>query len=158
MSSTTGTANRSRSDVLRPVVRLLLLNLSLTIVLAVLTVVFRQQLVDYQFAHTAGIANDDADTQAVVRKTLMYSTWARPAAALVISLLYLSLLRGLRAGRKRAYIRLHIITFVSLASIIYLLVSSHSPQWVMIEQIVQGAVQLILILTFTRPKVRALFN
>jgi hypothetical protein len=158
MSSTTGAGSRSRNDVVQPVVRLLLLNLGLSILLAVLTVVFRQQLIDYQFAHYPGAATATPDKQDDIRHTLNLVTWMRPASVLIISLLYLSLLKGLRAGKRRSFLRLRILTLASLAAIVYLLIANQSPLWVQIEQVVQGVVLILLGFTALRPQVRAHFS
>ena len=93
MSTSTDT-----TALLRPVIRLLYLNLAISVVLAVLTFVFQHNVLDYQVARLAG-GNPAA------RAGLADALWIRPASVLLIGIIYLRLAGRLHLGRRRTYIR-----------------------------------------------------
>jgi hypothetical protein len=139
------------TDVLRPVIRLLYLNLAISIVLAVLTFAFQHNIVDYQVAHLAG--GNEAR-----RSALAGVLWIRPASVLLIGLIYLRLAGRLRLGRRRTYIRVLLIGALGCAGAIYLVISAQFPLWMRIGQIAQAIVLLGLLFAVTRRDVRAHFG
>jgi hypothetical protein len=136
---------------LRPVIRLLYLNLAISIVLAVLTFVFQHNVLDYQVAHLAG--GNEAR-----RSALAGVLWIRPASVLLIGLIYLRLAGRLHLGRRRTYIRVLAIGVLGCAGAIYLVISAQFPVWMRVGQIAQAAVLLALLFAVARRDVRAHFS
>ncbi|GEL27073.1 hypothetical protein PSU4_60270 [Pseudonocardia sulfidoxydans NBRC 16205] len=139
---------------LRHVITLLLANLALSAVLAILFVAFHASLIDYQLAHLGLSAGVDVDG---VRAGLSVGLWSRAVAVVIIGVVYSFLIRRLREGRRRAYLRVLVLSVVSLAGIAYLLVSYQYPAWVRVEQVIQAVVLIALLWATTRPAVRAHF-
>lgn len=139
---------------LQHVITLLLVNLALSAVLAILFVVFHTSLIDYQLAHLGLPAGADVEG---VRAGLSAGLWSRAAAVVIIGVVYSVLIRRLREGRRRAYLRVLVVSVVSLAGIVYLLLSGQYPGWVRVEQVVQAVVLVGLLWATTRPVVRAHF-
>ncbi|ODT98403.1 MAG: hypothetical protein ABS81_27970 [Pseudonocardia sp. SCN 72-86] len=139
---------------LRHVITLLLVNLGLSAVLAILFVAFHTSLIEYQVARLGLPAGADVEG---VRAGLSAGLWSRAVVVVVIGVVYLFLIRQLRAGRRRAYLRVLIVSVVSLVGIAYLVLSGQYPGWVRVEQVVQAVVLLTLLWATTRPAVRAHF-
>lgn len=139
---------------IRPVIVLLLVNLALSAVLALLFVLFRGPLVDYALAHTSLPPGSDV---AGAREGLSVGMVSRAVTVAIVAVVYVFLIRGLLAGRRRAWIRVLILSVASLAGIGYIVFSGLYPAWVDVEQGVQAAVLLGLLWAVTRPGVRAHF-
>jgi hypothetical protein len=137
------------------VITLLLVNLALSAVLAALFAVFHATLLDYQVARLALPAS--ADT-AAVRASLSAGLWSRAFAVVIVGVVYVFLIRRLRRGVRRAYIRVLVISAASLLGIVYLATSGQYPSWVLVEQVVQALVLLTLLWAVTRPAVRRYFS
>jgi bacteriorhodopsin len=146
---------RTAPPELRRVTTLLLVNLGLSALLAVAFLVFHRSLLDYQVAHMNLAPGTDVDA---VRDGLSASLWSRVGGVVVIGLVYTVLLRRVRAGQRRAFFRILILSVVSLAGIAYLLSTGQYPVWVDVEQGIQAAVLLGLLWAVTRPAVRAHFR
>ncbi|WP_181782799.1 hypothetical protein [Pseudonocardia pini] len=140
---------------LRRVTTLLLVNLGLSALLAVLFLIFHSSLLDYQVAHMSLPPGADV---AAVREGLGAGLWGRVAGVVVIGLVYTVLLRRIRAGHRRAFVRVLILSVISLLGIAYLLSTGQYPVWVDVEQVVQAVVVLALLWAVTRPAVRAHFR
>jgi glucan phosphoethanolaminetransferase (alkaline phosphatase superfamily) len=140
---------------LQRVITLLLVNLALSAVLAVLFAAFHDTLLDYQVARLSLPAS--ADT-AAVRASLSTGLWSRAFAVIIVGAVYVFLIRRLRNGVRRAYIRVLVISVVSLVGIVYLAASGQYPSWVLVEQVVQALVLLTLLWAVTRPAVRQYFS
>jgi hypothetical protein len=136
---------------LRPVIRLLYLNLAISVVLAVLTFVFQHNVLDYQVARLGG-------GNPATRQGLSDVLWIRPASVLLIGVVYLRLAGRLHLGRRRTYIRVLLIGSLGCAAAIYLVVSAQFPVWMRIGQIAQAVVLLGLLFVVTRRDVRAHFS
>ncbi len=139
---------------LRPVVTLLLVNLALSALLAVLLLIFHTSLVDYQISRMNVPPGADVEG---LRTGLTASLWSRVATVAVIAIVYSFIIRSLRRGRRRSWIRIMILSVVSLAGIAYLIFSGQYPAWVRVEQVVQALVLVALLWAATRPGVRAHF-
>jgi hypothetical protein len=139
------------TDTLRPVIRLLYLNLAISVVLAVLTFAFQHNVLDYQVARLAG-GNPAA------RQGLADVLWIRPASVLLIGIIYLRLANRLRLGRRRTYVRVLLIGALGCAGAIYLVISAQFPVWMRVGQIAQAVVLLALLFAVTRRDVRAHFS
>jgi uncharacterized membrane protein len=139
---------------LRLVITLMFVNLGLSVVLTVLMLVFHNSIVNYEFAHTAVPAGTDPAT---FRDSLQAALWGRLAGVVIVSALYVWRSFSLRAGKRRAYLRLIWICAIGLAGILYLLVGAKYPTWMRVEQIIQGVVLISLLIAVTRRPVRDRF-
>ena len=141
-------------NALRLVIVLMFVNLGLSVVLTVLMLIFHTSLVNYEFAHTHLRPGEDPAT---VRTALQSALWGRVAGVVVVSGLYVWRSFSLRAGKRRAYIRLIWICGAGLVGIVYLLAGAQYPSWMRIEQVLQGIVLISLLIAVTRKPVRARF-
>ncbi len=142
------------SPALRRVVILLLVNLGLSVVLTVLVLLFRDSILAYQLDRLALPPGADRSAASAGLST---GLWSRMVGVLVVAVVYAVLVRRLRQGRRRAYLRVLWISIVGLGAIVYLIVSGQYPVWMRIEQILQGLVLLALLWAVTRPAVRDRF-
>jgi uncharacterized membrane protein len=141
-------------NALRLVITLMFVNLGLSVVLTILMLIFRNSIVNYEFAHTQLPAGSDPAT---FRNTLQAALWGRLAGVVIVSALYVWRSFSLRAGKRRAYIRLIWICAVGLAGIVYLLAGAKYPDWMRVEQVLQGIVLISLLFAITRKPVRDRF-
>jgi hypothetical protein len=139
---------------LRLVITLLLTNLGLSIVLTVLTFVFRDSIVDYQLAHTHLPPNADISR---VRSVLQQAVWTRVAGVIVVSLVYLWLVHRLRRGHRRAYLRVIWLSAAGIVGVGYLILLGQYPVWMRVEQALQALVLATLLWAVTRKEVRYRF-
>lgn len=152
-STTASTTTPRIPSAVTRVITLLLVNLGLSAVLAILFAVFHNSLLDYQLSSLHPSTGDMAATRA----GLSVGLWTRAATVVVIGIVYMFLVRRLRAGKRRAYLRVLVLSVASLAGIVYLATSGQYPSWVVAEQIVQAVVLIALLWAVTRPAVRAFF-
>ncbi len=117
--------------------------------------VFHGALLDHQIQHMG--LSPGADV-AGVRAGLSFGLWARVASVAIIGLVTAVLVRGLRAGRRRSYLRVLGISVAGLLGSGYLVLSGQYPLWVDAAQIVQALLLIALLWTVTRPDVRAWFS
>jgi len=75
----------------------------------------------------------------------------------VVSALYVWRAFSLRAGKRRAYIRLIWICGAGLVGILYLLTGAQYPAWMRVEQVLQGIVLILLLIAVTRKPIRDRF-
>lgn len=136
---------------LRRVITLLLVNLGLTALLAIVCVIFRTSLVDYQIQRM-GLADTES-----VRSGLSAGIWSRVGVVAIVGVVYAFLIPRLRLGRRRAYVRVLVLSVVSLAGIAYSLATAQYPVWIDVEQVVQAVVVAALLWAATRPAVRRHF-
>ena len=141
-------------NALRLVITLMFVNLGLSVVLTVLMLAFHTSIINYELAHTPLPAGTDP---AAFRDSLQGALWGRVAGVVVVSVLYVWRSFSLRAGKRRAYIRLIWICAVGLAGIVYLLVGAKYPAWMRVEQVIQGVVLISLLVAVTRKPVRDRF-
>jgi hypothetical protein len=149
-----GPSRQPMDSALRLVITLMFVNLGLSVVLTVLMLVFHNSIVNYEFAHTAVPAGTDPAT---FRDSLQAALWGRLAGVVIVSALYVWRSFSLRAGKRRAYLRLIWICAIGLAGILYLLVGAKYPTWMRVEQIIQGVVLISLLIAVTRRPVRDRF-
>ncbi|MBV9593628.1 MAG: hypothetical protein JO147_07540 [Actinobacteria bacterium] len=138
---------------LRVVVVLLILNVILSIVLTVVTIVFRHSIVDYQLDHRQ--ITDPAKREAL-RNGYIATIVGRVIANIAVSIVYVFLVRALLRGRRWAYRRVILIGCVGIVGLILLQFSPY-PSWMRIEQVVQAIVLAALVYCVLRPAVRAHF-
>jgi hypothetical protein len=138
---------------LRPVLVLLWVNLTLSVVLTVVTVLARHSIVAYQLDHRH-------ITDPAMRRTLQDSYTSaiigRVVGNIVVSVVYLFLVRALLRGRRWAYRR---VIWIGAAGIVGLIAIQFTPYppWMRAEQLVQAVVLGLLLYFVTRPEVRAHF-
>jgi hypothetical protein len=139
---------------LRLVITLMFVNLGLSVVLTILLLIFHNSIIDYEFARTNVPAGTDPAT---IRHSLQAALWGRLAGVVLVSALYIWRSFSLRAGKRRAYIRLIWICVVGLLGIIYLIAAAQYPAWMRVEQVLQGIVLIALLVAVTRKPVRDRF-
>jgi hypothetical protein len=142
---------------LRLVIVLMFVNLGLSVVLTVLTLLLHNSVVDFQLAHANLPPDADPATVDAVRKTLQAAVWSRVVAVLVVSGFYIWRAFALRRGSRRAYLRLIWICVIGLLGIVYLIAAAQYPVWMRVEQVLQGLVLIALLVAVTRKEVRYRF-
>lgn len=138
---------------LKPVIVLLLINLGLSVALTVVTIIARHSIVAYQL---------DARhiTDPAMRRTLQASyasaVIGRVVGNIVVSVVYVFLVRALVRGRRWAYRR---VIWIGAAGIVGLLLLQFVPYppWMRAEQLVQALVLALLLYFVRRPEVHAHF-
>ena len=138
---------------LRPVVRLLLVNLGLSVLLTVVTVLARHSIVTYQLDHRH---ITDPDRGRLLRDSYTAGIIGRVVGNIVVSIVYLFLVRALLRGRRWAYRR---VIFIGIAGIVGLLLLQITPYpaYIRAEQLAQAAVLAALLYFVLRPEVKAHF-
>jgi len=149
-----GPSRQPMDNALRLVITLMFVNLGLSVVLTILMLIFHNSIINYEFARTHVPAGKDP---ADVRNALQAALWGRLAGVVIVSALYVWRSFSLRAGKRRAYIRLIWICVVGLAGILYLLADAKYPTWMRVEQVLQGIVLISLLVAVTRKPVRDRF-
>jgi hypothetical protein len=139
---------------LQRVIRLIFLNLGLTVALTVLVLVFNDSLIGYQVAHTVLPPNT---TEASLRISLRAASWSRLLSVVIISIVYVLLTKRLRQGRRRAYLRTIAIGALGLFGLAVVAATTPYPWWVHVEQVLQALVLGALLWSVTRPEVRAIY-
>jgi hypothetical protein len=132
---------------------LLLVNLSLAVVLTVLTLALHHSVVDYQLDHRHIV---DPAQRAALRHSYVGSLVGRVVGNIVVSVVYVFLVRALLRGRRWAYRR---VIWVGCGGIVALLAiqATPYPAWMRVEQLLQAIVLAGLVFFVTRPPVRAHF-
>jgi hypothetical protein len=138
---------------LNPVVALLAVNLSLSIALTVATIVLRHSIVNYQLDHRH--ITDPAERQ-TLRNSYVYAIVSRAVINVVVSVVYVFLVRALLRGRRWAYRRVIVISAVGIVGLAILQVTPY-PTWMRVEQVLQAVVLATLLWFVLRPEVRAHF-
>lgn len=138
---------------LRAVVTLLILNLSLSIALTIAVLIARHSVIDYQLDHRH---ITDPSQRDLLRRTYADSLWVRLAANVVVSVVYLFLVRALLRGRRWAYRRVIWIGIAGSLALVLVQLSPY-PLWMRGEQLLQAVVLLSLVYCVTRPQVRSHF-
>jgi hypothetical protein len=143
--------------VLRPVRTLLFVNLGISLVLAALTFLLKNSILDYQVAHLPGIGDATPAYVLGARHTLADLLWIRPVSVLIVSVVYLRLSARLRLGKRSTYVRVLVIAVVGCAGLGYLVAAAQFPVWMRVGQVIQAAVLLGLLVAALQPSVRAHF-
>lgn len=151
-ASTSSAPGAPPEPAIRTVVALLFANLALSAVFAALTLLFRHNVLDYQLGQHPG-AGDPQE----LRRQLSLTLWTRPVPILAVSVLYVWVVRQLRGGSRRAYLRVRVIPLVGLAAVGYLMVSAQYPEWLRAVQGLQLLLLGALVVAVNRRAVRAAF-
>ncbi len=138
---------------LRPVVALLLSNLGLSILLTVAVLLARHSVVNYQLDHRHITSPAERDT---LRTSYSASLWGRVIGNIVVSVVYVYLVRALLRGRRWAYRRVVLIGALGIVGLV-LIQATPYPPWMRIEQGAQAVVLAALLYFVLRPEVRAHF-
>jgi hypothetical protein len=139
---------------LRPVVTLLMVNLGLSVLLTVVVLLARHSVITYQLDHRH---ITDAVQRSTLRKTYSVSLWGRVLGNIVVSIVYVFLVRALLRGRRWAYRRVILIGAVGILGLLLTQLTPYPP-WMRAEQLAQILVLAWLLYCVTRPEVRAHFD
>ena len=129
------------------VVILLVASLTVGVAFAVLTLVFRSDVLAYQLAR-----QPEADPDA-----LAATLWTRPILVFGVAALYIWVARQLLSGAPRAYRRVRIVSALGFAAVGWLFLSAAYPAGLRIVQAVQLGLLAALIIAVNRRLVRAAF-
>ena len=151
-TSSPGSTERPPRE-LRAVVVLLMINLGLSVVLTIVTVLARHSIVSYELDHRHVT---DPALRRTLRDSYVYGIVGRVIGNIVVSIVYVFLVRALLRGRRWAYRR---VIFLGIAGIIGLLLlqTTPYPPWMRAEQLIQAVVLALLVFFVLRPDVRAHF-
>ena len=138
---------------LRPVVALLAANLALSISLTIATLVARHSIVNFQLDHRH-ITNPLQ--RQTLRNSYAYAIVFRAVINVVVSAIYLFLVRALLRGRRWAYRRVVVVGAAGIVALAVLQLTPY-PTWMRIEQVLQAVVLAALLWFVLRPEVRAHF-
>lgn len=139
---------------LRPVIALLVTNLALSIILTILVFAMKNSIITYQLDHRH---ITDAHTRDTLRSAYSTTIWARAAGNVVVSVIYVFLVRALLRGRRWAYRRVVLLGVLGIVALGLLWLTPY-PAWVRVEQLVQSLVLAALVYFVTRPAVREHFG
>jgi len=138
---------------LRPVVVLLLANLGLSILLTIAVLIARHSVVAYQLDHRH---ITDPAQRAALRRTYSASIWGRVVGNVVVSVVYVFLVRALLRGRRWAYRRVILVGSLGIVGLLAVQATPY-PLWMHAEQVAQALVLAALLWFVLRPDVRAHF-
>jgi hypothetical protein len=138
---------------LRPVVVMLALNLILSIAVTILTLVDRHSIVSYQLDHRH---ITDPTQRQLLRNSYVYGIVSRAVINVVVSIVYVFLVRALLRGRRWAYRRVILIGAIGIVGLGILQFTPY-PTWMRVEQALQVVVLATLLWFVLRPEVRAHF-
>jgi hypothetical protein len=138
---------------LRVVVGLLIANLTLSVVLTVVTIAARHSIVNFQLDHRH---ITDPARREVLQDSYIGALIGRVVGNIVVSVVYAFLVRALVRGRRWAYRRVIWIGAAGAISLLLLQITPY-PAWMRAEQILQAAVLAALVFCVLRPEVRAYF-
>ncbi len=132
---------------------LLVLNLAVSILLTVATLLTRHSIVNYQLDHRH--ITDPAQRQ-TLRDSYTAGIVTRAIINVVVSVVYAFLVRALFRGRRWAYRRVVLISGIGIVGLVALQFSPY-PTWMRVEQLVQAIILAALLACVLRPEVRAHF-
>jgi uncharacterized membrane protein len=142
---------------LRRVILLMFVNLGLSVLTTIITLILHSSVLDYQLAH-AHIPADATPTEIdAVRTALQSALWVKLGGSILVAGLYIWRAYALRRGSRRAYLRLYYICIAGLVGIAYLILGGQYPIWMRVEQGLQAVVLVVLLIAVSRPEVRGRF-
>ena len=145
---------RAAPRALRPVVVLLLINLGLSVLLTVLTLLARHSVVDYQLDHRN---ITDPQQRELLRHSYTYGIVTRVITNIIVSVVYAFLVRALIRGRRWAYRRVILLGAFGIVGLLILQATPY-PAWMRAEQLLQALVLAALLYFVLRPEVKAYFD
>lgn len=146
--------SEATTQAIRVVVILLFVNLALSAVLAGLTLLFHQHILDYQLARHSPAPGQ---TTEALRQQLSVTLWTRPIPIAIVALVYVWVARALHRGSRRAYLRVRLVSVIGLVGVVYLLVSGEYPGWLSAVEILQLIPLGALVVMANRPIMRTAF-
>lgn len=135
---------------LRPVVVLLLVNLGLSVLLTITVLLARDSVIAYQLDHRHIL---DPQQRELLRETYLGGMWGRVIGNVVVSVVYVFLVRALLRGRRWAYRRVILVGSIGILALLLVQLTPY-PWWMRAEQIAQAAVLAGLLYFVLRPEVR----
>jgi hypothetical protein len=134
-------------------VGLLVANLTLSVVLTVVTVLSRHSIVNYQLDHRH---ITDPVQRAALRDGYIGAVIGRVVGNIIVSVVYAFLVRALLRGRRWAYRRVIRIGCAGIVGLV-LIQATPYPVWIRVEALVQALVLAALVYCVLRPEVRSYF-
>jgi hypothetical protein len=151
-------ADPAADTALKAVLTLMFVNLGLSVLTAVVSLVLHDSLLNYELAHTQVAAHVTPQELATTRHVMQTALWARLAATVLVSGFYIWRAYALRNGSRGAYLRLYYICVGGLVGIGYLLLSGSYPVWMRVEQGLQAVVLVALLIAVSRSPLRRRFR
>jgi hypothetical protein len=142
---------------LRLVLILMFVNLGLSVLTTIITLILHDSVLNYELAHSHLPPDASAVEVDTVRRALQTALWTKLGATVLVSALYIWRAYALRRGSRGAYIRLYYICVAGLVGVFYLIVAGQYPVWMRVEQGLQAVVLVALILAVSRKEVRTRF-
>jgi hypothetical protein len=142
---------------LRLVIILMFVNLGLSVLTTIITLILHDSVLNYEIAHSHLPPDASPAEVNMIRQTLQTSLWTKLGATVLVSALYIWRAYALRRGSRRAYLRLYYICIAGLIGIVYLIVAGQYPVWMRVEQGLQAVVLIALIIAVSRKEVRTRF-
>lgn len=142
---------------LRLVIILMFVNLGLSILTTIVTLILRRSVLDFQIAHAHLPPDASEHVVNAVRSSLEIGLWTKLVVSVLVSGLYIWRAYALRRGSRGAYLRLYYICIAGLIGIVYLIAVGQYPVWMRVEQGVQAVVLVGLLLAVSRKEVRNRF-
>jgi hypothetical protein len=142
---------------LRRVILLMFVNLGLSVVTTLITLLLHTSVLDYQLAHAripAGASPAEID---VIRQSLQIALWSKLVTTVLVAGLYIWRAFALRRGSRGAYLRLYYICVAGIIGIAYLILAGQYPIWMRVEQGLQALVLVALLIAVSRKEVRYRF-
>lgn len=138
---------------LKPIVALLGANLALSIALTIATILLRHSLVNYQLDHRN---ITDPTQRQLLRDSYNYGIVSRAVINVVVSVVYVFLVRALLRGRRWAHRRVVVLSAAGILGLAILQLTPYPP-WIRVEQLFQAIVLATLLWLVLRPGVRSHF-
>ena len=143
---------------LRRVIILMFVNLGLSVVTTIVTLILKNSVLDYQIAHIRLPVDATPDQIAVIRQALTTALWTKVFATVLVAALYIWRAYALRRGSRGAYRRLYWICIVGIVGVGYLIIAgAQYPVWMRVEQGLQALVLIALLIAVSRKEVRDRF-
>jgi hypothetical protein len=114
----------------------------------------RHSIVNYQLDHRH---ITDPHQRAVLRDSYTGGIIGRVIGNIVVSVVYVFLVRALVRGRRWAYRRVILVGILGIVGLIAVQFTPYPP-WMRVEQVIQALVLAALVYFVTRPEVRAHFS
>jgi hypothetical protein len=143
---------------LRPVLVLMFVNLGLSVLTTVITLILHDSVLSYELAHSPAAAHATPAQSALERHALQSALWVKLGATVLVSAFYIWRAYALRRGSRGAYLRLYYICVAGLIGVAYLLFTSQYPVWMRVEQGLQAVVLAGLLIAVSRGPVRRRFS
>jgi len=127
---------------------LLLVNLALSVLVTILSFVYRDDIIQLTLAHSGRAGSDDA-TRQVVESSL----WIRAGANIVVGALYLFFISRLYRGKRWAWRRLVWLSIGGVVGMVFLLTQPY-PAIFKVEQVLQLTVLAVIAFCVLHPQTR----